>query len=237
MPRLPRAPYGGGFPTPRSGAIRSHRLRKTATSGPSSAAGRQGSLKVHTGADHLTAAVRRPGPRCRGRCGPGDPRRPRARARRGPPATAGRRATPRRWGRRASPSARGAGALGGETIGIRRVAPGHDAQRQAAPIHELLRHLEELLLAGTGDLGRPPGDRRVGRPVGGGQVDEGPSDGPGGDELGPHLRHVGHVALGAPLEELADELVELGGPQHVRRDRTGEDRLPRGPAWRRCSPA
>src|SRR5262249_32772776 len=44
-------------------------------------------------------------------------------------------------------------------------------------------------------------------------------------ELGAHPRHVGHVAPGAPLHELGDELVELRGADHVGWDGPGQHGL------------
>ena len=74
--------------------------------------------------------------------------------------------------------------------------------------------------AGRRSRGSARGRRR---PVGGGgQVGERLGDGPGGDQLRAHLRHVGHVAARAPLHELRDELVELRRAQHARRDRARE---------------
>ena len=53
------------------------------------------------------------------------------------------------------------------------------------------------------------------------QVGDGLGQGPGRHRLGLHLPDVGDVALGAPLDELGHELVELGRPHDVGGDRAG----------------
>lgn len=80
---------------------------------------------------------------------------------------------------------------------------------------EQFRHLDHALLPWASDLG----ERYVGRSRFGGEVGEYPGDGPGRHQLGAHPRHVGDVTLSAPLHQLSDELVELRGAQHTRRDR------------------
>ena len=58
-----------------------------------------------------------------------------------------------------------------------------------------------------------------------GHVDERLGDGPGRDQLRAHLRHVAHIALGAPPHELTDELVELRRAEDADRDRARQHRL------------
>jgi hypothetical protein len=54
------------------------------------------------------------------------------------------------------------------------------------------------------------------------EVSERPGDAPGGDQLGAHLVQVADIALGSPLDQLLDELVELGGTQDAGRNRPVE---------------
>jgi hypothetical protein len=101
------------------------------------------------------------------------------------------------------------GSAGSLTSSIRVASPRRAASSVA---------LDEALLARTRDLE----DRRLGglgTVGGGGQVGERLGDGPGGDQLRAHPRHLDDVAPGAPLHELRDELVELRRAQHARGER------------------
>jgi hypothetical protein len=105
-------------------------------------------------------------------------------------------------------------------IAVDGIADGLDAQRVALLGDEEFRHLGQLLWARAGDL-----ERRAGRGARvDGEVSERLGDGPRGDELGTQGGHVSDVPLCPPLQQLLDELVELGGAEHPRRYRPGEHR-------------
>jgi len=96
-----------------------------------------------------------------------------------------------------------------------------DLRGVAAACGQQPGHLGQALLMRAGDHG----DLATGRHRTGSQVGEYLGDRPGRDELGAHPRHVGHVAPGAPLHELGDELVELRGADHVGWDGPGQHGL------------
>ena len=107
-------------------------------------------------------------------------------------------------------------------VGIVGVGRALDAQHVTPSGHEQLRHVDEVLRLRA----RDPEDRlarRCGRRVRvRGQVGEHFGDAPRRDKLRAHLRQVAHVALGAPVDELPDELVELSGPQDPCWDRASQ---------------
>src|SRR5262245_8020750 len=107
-----------------------------------------------------------------------------------------------------------------DPVGVARVAHSVDLRWVTAPGGEQRGRLDQALLPRPGDLG----ERRRGPAGPGGQVGENLGDGPGRDELGAHPRHVAHLAAGAPVDKLRDELVELCGAQHQRRDRARQHR-------------
>ena len=111
--------------------------------------------------------------------------------------------------------------------GVGRIASDFDPQVVAAAGDEQARRLGEAHLPRARDLGDRRGRRRRELGVrGGDQVGQRLGDRPGGDELGAHLRHVGHVALRGPSDELLHELVEL---------RRAQDAAGIGPASVACS--
>ena len=106
-----------------------------------------------------------------------------------------RRATPRTSGRRGWLRARGAGRP------TRRARCAGSAGSLASSMRaESPRRAASSVAISTRRSSRGPAISRIGAPAdaapfgGGGQVGERLGDGPGGDQLGAHLRHVGHVA-------------------------------------------
>jgi hypothetical protein len=92
-------------------------------------------------------------------------------------------------------------------ISVYRTADCLDLQRVAASSDEQLRHLDKAFLARPGDFeGRARNRGGVD-----GELGERFRDRTDGYELGTHLWNVGDLTLRAPLHELLDELVELGG--------------------------
>jgi 3-hydroxyisobutyrate dehydrogenase len=104
-------------------------------------------------------------------------------------------------------------------VGVGRVAAGLYGGGRAAMPGEHGGQLREVLLARPGDL-----DDAVRGRLGGGGVGDHLGDRPGRDDLRPHLGHERDIALGAPVEQLADELVELRGPDDAHRDGAGGPR-------------
>jgi hypothetical protein len=98
----------------------------------------------------------------------------------------------------------------GGGLGIGQVGAVVDDDLDASAGAEECGRLGHVLLAGSGDLGDRCSGSLGGRVGVGGQVDQLLGHGAAGHELGGQGRDVGDVAL-LPVQELADELVELRG--------------------------
>ena len=111
-------------------------------------------------------------------------------------------------------------------VRVGRVADRLDLHHVAAPGGEQRGHVREILLARAGDLSdrRPRGGRLRRYRQGGERL----GDRPGRDQLGAHPGQIAHLTLTAPRHQHLHELVELGRPQDLRRDRPGQ----RGPLVR-----